>query len=334
MSWREHRRPNLSLQATLTLLEEEGGSVSRCLADTGLSVGDLLNVDTRISDAVEITVLSRALAQLPPKAGYGLRVGQALRVTTFGIWGMAILSSPTLRNAFELMTRFSEHSLTLSSIQLEETSDSMRVVMDMQSLPPHLHLFLFERYYAASATFLKEMWPDLDMQQTVLETPLTDESLAEDLSIQTKRCVRTNCPAFALVSPRALLDRPLPQADPLVHAHFIGQCQAMLNQSKRLDDHGRRVRDYMVQNDDYSPKLERVAQHVGLSPRTFRRRLKAEGLVFSQLVLETRMTLARELLSTARLSVSAVSERLGYAETASFSRAYSRYWGRTPIEDR
>jgi len=261
-------------------------------------------------------------------------VGQALRVTTFGVWGMAILSSPTLRSAFETMARFSEHSLTLSTLHLEETSDSMRVIMDMHDLPERLHLFLFERYYAASAIFLREMWPGLDLTQTRLETPLPNGPLPQELARLTERAVSGDQSHYALVSPRALFDRPLPQADPLVHAHFVGQCQAILNKTQTLPGYGRSVRDYMVQHEDYAPRLDALAQHLGFSPRTFRRRLKAENLVFSQLVLDTRMTLARELLSTGALSVSAVAERLDYAEAASFSRAYTKYWGRTPTQDR
>ena len=112
MSWREHRRSNLSIQAILNILEEENIDPAACLVDTGLRPSDVLNQQEKISDELEISIIDRALELLPRKGGYGIRAGQALRVTTFGIWGLAILASPNLRSAFETMNRFSELSYT------------------------------------------------------------------------------------------------------------------------------------------------------------------------------------------------------------------------------
>jgi AraC-like DNA-binding protein len=41
-------------------------------------------------------------------------------------------------------------------------------------------------------------------------------------------------------------------------------------------------------------------------------------------------TLATELLATTSVTVEQVAARLGYADAASFTRAYKRWTGRTP----
>jgi AraC-like DNA-binding protein len=334
MSWMEHRRSNLSVQAISQLLGEEGYDPAACLDGTGLSPATVMDAQIRISDETEIAIIEKALAILPKKAGYGIRVGRSLRVTTFGIWGLAIMASPRFRDAFETVARFSELSFLLSKVRLDETEGISRAVIEMHRLPDSIHRFLFERYYAGSTTFLREMMPDLDQSPFELRLPFEDVEYARELSQVTGRKVMTGQADYALAMPSDWLDQPLPQADPIAHAHFVGQCEAMLRERQELPDHAGKVRDFIIRRGSYAPRLGDVASGAGMSARSFRRRLEAEGTSFTEVVLQTRMALARELLSTAGLSVSIVAHKLGYSETASFSRAYTKWWGQNPRQAR
>ena len=314
----------------LNILEEENIDPAQCLLGTGLRPSDILVVQETISDELEIQIIDRALTRLPKRAGYGVRAGQALRVTTFGIWGLAILASPNLRTAFDTMNRFSELSYTLSTAHLEESGGDARIVVKMDRLPRSLHAFMFERYYVTTITFLREMLPSFDLERFTLELPFSDRTYETELARITGRAVVGSQPDFALRSDRALLDEPLPQADPLTHAHFVGQCQALLRQYRELPDYAQMVRDFILQNDNFAPTLDAVAKSVGLSPRSLRRRLKEEETSFSEIVLGTKMALAKELLSTAKLPVQLVSAQLEYSEPASFTRAFAQWWGVPP----
>ena len=314
----------------LNILKEEGFDASLCLAGTGLTHSSVLENDTRISDATEIQITEAALNMLPNKAGYGVRAGRALRVTTFGIWGLAILASPNLRTAFTTMNRFAALSYTLSQVQLVEENDDALFIVKMDRLPETLHRFMFERYFATTMTFMREMLSDFDVSQFSLEIPDIDAKYAGELTRMTGRLVQMGRPNFAVTTSRALLDQPLPKADPLTHAHFVGQCQALLNQRQELPDFSQFVRDYILQNSAYSPRLQDVAEAAGLSARSLRRRLESEQTSFSEIVLETKMTLAKELLLTADMPVQVVATQLGYSEPASFTRAFTKWWGRPP----
>ena len=68
-----------------------------------------------------------------------------------------------------------------------------------------------------------------------------------------------------------------------------------------------------------------VAQHLGLSERTLHRRLAAEGHSFQQLNEQIKRRLAERLLLDSRLDLGSIAQRLGYADGASFSRAFSRW---------
>ena len=73
-----------------------------------------------------------------------------------------------------------------------------------------------------------------------------------------------------------------------------------------------------------------VAERLGLSERTLQRRLAAEGQRFQQLNDQIKKQLAECLLNNSRLSIQTIAQNLGYAEAASFSRAFSRWTGKAP----
>jgi AraC-like DNA-binding protein len=67
-----------------------------------------------------------------------------------------------------------------------------------------------------------------------------------------------------------------------------------------------------------------------MSPRTLQRRLGEEGTTFRQVLAGTRLQLAEALLADGDLPVTAVALRLGFSETAAFSRAFRRWTGESP----
>jgi Helix-turn-helix domain len=64
------------------------------------------------------------------------------------------------------------------------------------------------------------------------------------------------------------------------------------------------------------------------------RRLHAEGTTFNGLLDESRRTLGESYLADRKLAAYEVSSLLGYAEPATFFRAFKRWTGKTPQEFR
>jgi len=78
------------------------------------------------------------------------------------------------------------------------------------------------------------------------------------------------------------------------------------------------------------PSIGVVARALGTSGRTLQRRLAEEGLSFQGVIDGLRADLARAYVRTARLSVSELAARLGYAQPSAFVRAFKRWTGSTP----
>ncbi|GIX34669.1 MAG: hypothetical protein KatS3mg126_0448 [Lysobacteraceae bacterium] len=77
------------------------------------------------------------------------------------------------------------------------------------------------------------------------------------------------------------------------------------------------------------PTQPELARLLGLSTRSFARGLVREGVSWRGLLREQRMALARRRLAEGA-SVTALALELGYAEAASFSRAFRRTFGISP----
>ena len=79
--------------------------------------------------------------------------------------------------------------------------------------------------------------------------------------------------------------------------------------------------------------LVQAAEVMGFSARTIQRRLAEQGLSYSHLADEMRFIKARELIQQQE-KIAEVAARLGYADAGSFTRAFERWTGMSPLEYR
>jgi AraC-like DNA-binding protein len=78
--------------------------------------------------------------------------------------------------------------------------------------------------------------------------------------------------------------------------------------------------------------IERAARELGMSRQTLYRRLRDEGVTFEALLEAKRRQLAIRYLGLDRMSVKAVTYKLGFSDPAAFSRAFRRWTGMNPSE--
>lgn len=76
--------------------------------------------------------------------------------------------------------------------------------------------------------------------------------------------------------------------------------------------------------------LRELARELDLHPRALQRRLKSEGLSFEELQSGLRLRLAKTWLADTALDIETISERLGFSDRRSFTRAFARWTGDTP----
>ena len=79
-----------------------------------------------------------------------------------------------------------------------------------------------------------------------------------------------------------------------------------------------------------TPKMAEIALGLGLSARSFHRRLSEHGVSFQALTEETRRDLAEGLLLDESHSLAEIAFLTGFSEQSAFTRAFKRWVGTTP----
>ena len=77
-------------------------------------------------------------------------------------------------------------------------------------------------------------------------------------------------------------------------------------------------------------RAEEIARQLGMSQRTFARRLSSEGLTFSDILDELKLDVAKCYLKNDELPISQIAWLLGYRELSAFTHAFRRWTGMTP----
>ena len=100
----------------------------------------------------------------------------------------------------------------------------------------------------------------------------------------------------------------------------------------RINSFVDQVRHILIGNRIPAPVTgARTAKHLGISPATLYRKLKAEGTTFGRLLEEIHFEIAKNYLADSELSVTQIAHVVGFAESASFTRAFARWSkGTTP----
>ena len=125
-------------------------------------------------------------------------------------------------------------------------------------------------------------------------------------------------------------------ADPYLNALLIRYCeQALAHRPAGGGSFRLRVENAVVPLLPHGKvRAADIAQRLGLSQRTFTRRLSAEGLTFSELLEQLRSDLAKRYLGENELPISQIAWLLGYHEVGAFSHAFKRWTGKTPRDVR
>lgn len=307
----------------------QGMTTTRCLAGTGIHPPDLADENAQIWAHQEFAVIRNLLAELGDLPGLGAGIGAYSTIGRTGVIGFMMLAGPTVRAALERAIPYLALSPTHLRFALEEGDGVVYAVAADDAIPPDVRAFVVERDLAGLAVAFRGA--QIDLQLVGIETTLGPASaalLAEAWRLEPAAVV-SRCATNRLVIPRARLDERLPQADENTARLFEQQCREVLNARLARVGVAGQVRSRLRHERGDWPSMADLAADLHVDERTLRRRLAAEGTSFRRLVDEVRHGRALELLAQGA-AVSEVARELGYSETATFTRSFTRWEGVSP----
>jgi AraC-like DNA-binding protein len=128
----------------------------------------------------------------------------------------------------------------------------------------------------------------------------------------------------------ALLDRPTPGGDPLLLATVEPLAEAALRAQPPAHDFSVEVATRIRALFPDAANVDAVAAALHMSARTLQRRLGEAGAQFSEVLDAVRADEARHALLGSDVPLAEIAWRLGFADLATFSRAFKRWTGQPP----
>jgi AraC-like DNA-binding protein len=308
-----------SLTGFTELVATLAGDADALLAEVELDREVLRNPDRLIGTAQLVRLLDNSARQLQC-ADFGLRLASYQGIEMLGVLGKVLVSAPTLEYAFNAAQRF---------MALHNKAEYWRVQVESGLLYVYRveHFFALDnteqyREMAVGACYrLMRAFGGSDIRPRRVEFSHRAQASLKCYQ-QFFGCeVLFNQEFDRLVLDPAILQRPVLPSD--------GQTVA------KIDDYLRNLLSHCANNLELQVRtlltqtlgvqqhsLAHVASLLGLHKRTLQRRLQAENLQFKSVLQEVKINTACWHLAASSMTITQLSELLGYADVAAFSKAF------------
>ncbi len=324
-----------ALQPAIKAMQAMGFDANQCLAGTGIEPRDLLTPGPH----PEFTLAQefrfhRNLLQLSADPLLGLKLGKAYTLQTYGLFGYAFLSAPTLRQAMAVVSSYGPLTFTLFRVEFRETAAAGILQFSrLMQIPDDLFTYYVDRDLAA---VLAGGEPELQSPIHPVGITLMHGGQGREAAYRDFfRCpVSFNGLRSEMRVDAASLDAPMPLQDAETSAICQQQCQLLLARMSKSSGFIARVRQCIVARPGSFPDIDCVADKLHMTARTLRRRLSAEDSSYQQILADVRYELAREYLATSKLSIEEIAAMLGYSSPGNFTHAFKRWHGSPPRQYR
>jgi AraC-like DNA-binding protein len=324
-----------ALPPAIKAMEAMGFDARDCLSDTGIEPQDLLTPHQQPTFTLEQEFrFHRNLLQLTGDPLLGLKLGQAYPVQTYGLFGYAFMSAPTLRQAMTIVSKYGPLTFTLFRVDFVETpSAGILHYLRQVDIPADLLCYYVDRDVAAA---LAGVEPGQAIDVRPLEISLMHDGQGQQRAYkQFFDCpVNFGTPSSELRIDTAVLDAPMPLQDAETSALCQQQCQLLLARMSKSTGFIDMVRQCIVARPGEFPDIDTVARKLNMTTRTLRRRLTDEGSNYQQILADIRYQLATEYLATSALPIEEIAAMLGYSSPGNFTHAFKRWHGSPPRQFR
>ena len=307
-----------------------GGHPARVRAAAGLREGDLLDPERMLEVDRMAAIVACAAGELEDPA-FGLHLGANFDLEALGLLTYAVLNASTVEIGLSNLVRYVGTLVEGASAELATSRgiSVLRVTLEGVELEALRHVY--EGGLLLLLRMLRRLVGDADWRPIgVAMVHSAPGDTAEHLRLfgvaptfaQHANEIRFDAsilPMEVSGSDRSLLpavEQRLPEvldADS-TDEPWLAKLRVQIA-SRLCDGH---------------PSLQDLAPQLGVSARTLQRQLAERGLVYRDLVQQTRHQLAFKYLERTDTDLTEIAFLLGYSELSAFAHAFRRWTGRSP----
>jgi len=324
--------PAIYLHTLAELLHTIGVDERDLIQRVGLDPTRLKSTDLRVSEAQAAEFVTRAIVE-SGEPGLGILLARELELPLHGALGTAVMSSRTLEEALELMTRYLTLRVPHLKVRKHMTGSSIWYAVNCETQLGSILSFILDAVLfgcvSMGAQLLGTTLPGLRIMRRGPE-PTHFHRFRRMIGVP----VEFGATEDALVVPASHLSQPTRFANQHLAETSREQCEQALQELGELAGVASKVRRVIEASHPFPPKLARAASTLFVSERTLKRRLQEEGASFQSLVDEVRLERAQDLLENTTMNLTQIADALGYADAANFTRAFKRWTGNSPSQYR
>jgi AraC-like DNA-binding protein len=324
-----------TIAALVAELGMQGIPASVALEGTGLEQSQLENHKTQIAYR-QLDIVIRNALNLAKEPTTAFRAGLRMRVTAYGMYGYALLSSATYAEVRDFANRYNRIIGPLCDISYSYEEGLAVCAFDPLHWPnptEDVHRFTAEFALAAHLTIIR----DLAGQSFNFARVALDYAAPQHADFYRKLF---ECPVLFMQRHNeyrydlSYADGPMALADPRTHAMAREMCEQLLGEVNRAGGIAADIRRILIEQPGRYPSIEAIAEKIGMHPRALRRKLEIEETSYRDLLAEVRMRLAIEYLRKTEMTNEEIASRLGYSDASNFRHAFTRWTGKSPSEFR
>jgi AraC-like DNA-binding protein len=318
------------LQRLFSFTSKKGINADDLLKIANVDKELLSNSDNKLPLENYYAILDAAI-EMTGDPYFGLHMGESADAGDLSVLGYIMTSCRTVGEALEKVGKYFGIIGSVLNIYLKVEGDEAKLIYDMRrhftnNCIKHCVDTGLSNYYsivrniASGPIEIKEVW--------VKAEPPEDRSEYNrvfDCPVLFKK------PVAALVFPSKALDIPLRHPNPVLLALLEHHANSFLSKIDERDYFSRKTSLYLFEKiQGSSPTIEDVAKDMGTSVRVLQKKLKKEGVTFSEIATNVRKELAKSYLAEKRYTIDDITYLLGFSEPSVFRRAFKLWTNMTP----
>jgi AraC-like DNA-binding protein len=323
------------LAALFDMLVSQGYRADEILRQVNLSAKDVHSPKTRIS-LKQLMIACKNAIQLSSDCHLPYRIGTSIHLSTYGMYGFAILCCPDFRKAMEFARQYHALAAPLATIDFDEREGFATWTIEPKveaATNPQLYRFIAEMQIGIHISLMRDI---IGPSFVPVEVCLS-YSEAEDFFLpadQLECRVRFTSLANRIAFKSVWLDQAATLSNRTTYPTIVALCDDLLDDLELRIGAVGKIRAILLRDITNPPTFAAIAKLLDANERSLRRHLQQQGVSFRDLLDELRAQIALKYLRTTKLANEQIALALGFSDAANFRRAFRRWTNRTPSEMR
>ncbi|WP_206860578.1 helix-turn-helix transcriptional regulator [Lysobacter changpingensis] len=290
-------------------------------------------------EPLEMESFIASARRLTGRSDLGFEMGRLIKMTSHDLLGFGMLSCRTIDEVMRLVVRH-YHLMTETftlRYQREPSGCGVAIYTPAMAMPLEMLRFYVEALAIAHDNQIRLMLAGAGGSCEVYIAMPSPPHIARYHRLAPTRFHfdEGSLPGVRVVMAAEVMDHALPLADARVVEDVDRRCYALGQRPPSTSqDWVEYLRMVLRQSEGEAPTLENIAHLNHVSARTIDRYLRRENMTFRELSHEVRLERACRLLEDPAQTVAQIALRLGFSDSANFSRAFKRAIGMSPSEHR